>query len=293
MLVENDFDIYSLGPGGIMQKTITYLYPDEKNAANLKMYQDRTNQIKAFYFTRESYKQVYELPCSLNYAIYFLFNDSEDENLVYIGQSVNGIQRIEDHVRLKVFWSYGILFVTDNNSFDKLSIDYLEYEFIRRFKRSSYVLMNKDLRLNKPNISVYDLPNLEAFITQIEFLLSAEGINVDEQEEKDESIKYYYPSAKHNAKLFVKDGKFILVAGSEVKRPPESTKEWKDKNHYKRGNAILDSYIADGKVKETDGKFTTQVNLVFKSPSTPADLITGLSENGWKFFKGLKELRSE
>ncbi len=276
-----------------MQKTITYLYPDVSNAANLKMYQDRTNQIKAFYFTRESYKQVYKLPCSLNYAIYFLFNDSEDENLVYVGQSVNGIQRIDEHVRGKDFWSYAILFVTDNNSFDKLSIDYLEYEFIQRFKKSSYVLTNRDLRLNKPNVSVYDIPNLESFINQIEFLLSAEGIDIDEQENSNELIKYYFPSMKHNAKLFVKDGKFILSARSEIKRPPESTKAWKDKNHYIRGNEVIDSYIENEKVKEVDGKLITQVNLAFRSPSAPADLITGLSENGWKFFKGLEEIRSK
>ena len=279
--------------GGTMQKTITYLYPDASNAANLKMYQDRTNQIKAFYFTRESYKQVYELPNSMNYAIYFLFNDSEDENLIYVGQSVNGIQRIEEHVRGKDFWSYAILFVTDNNSFDKLSIDYLEYEFIQRFKKSSYVLTNRDLRLNKPNISVYDIPNLESFINQIEFLLNAEGINIDEQVDSIEQIKYYYPPSKHNAKLFVKDGKFILSKGSEIKRPPESTKEWKDKNHYIRSNAIIDSYIENEKVKEIDGKIITLVNLAFKSPSAPADMITGLSENGWKFFKGLEEIRSK
>jgi hypothetical protein len=278
---------------GIMQKTITYLYPDASNAANLKMYQDRTNQIKAFYFTRESYKQVYDLPYSLNYAIYFLFNDSEDENLVYVGQSVNGIQRIDEHVRGKDFWSYAILFVTDNNSFDKLSIDYLEYEFIQRFKKSSYVLTNRDLRLNKPNVSVYDLPNLEAFINQIEFLLSAEGIDIDEQENINERIKYYYPPTKHNAKLFIQDGKFILTAGSEIKRPPESTKAWKDKNHYNRGNKIIDNYIENEKVKEVEGKFITQVNLAFKSPSAPADLITGLSENGWKFFKGLEDIRGK
>jgi hypothetical protein len=279
--------------GGVMQKTITYLFPVAINAANIKMYQDRTNQIKAFYFTRESYKQVYDLPNSTNYAIYFLFNDSEDENLVYIGQSVNGIQRIEGHVKAKEFWSYAILFVTDNNSFDKLTIDYLEYEFIQKFKKSSYVLTNRDLRPNKPNVSVYDIPNLKAFIGQIEFLLSAEGIDIDEQEKVDGSVRYYYPSKKHNAKLFVKDGKFVLVAGSEIRRPPESTKEWKDKRHFIRGNEVIDNYIDNEKVKDVDGKLITQVNLAFKSPSAPADLITGLSENGWRFFKGLDELRSK
>lgn len=276
-----------------MQKTITYLYPDARNAANLKMYQDRTNQIKAFYFTRESYKQVFELPCSLNYAIYFLFNDSEDENLVYVGQSVNGIQRIEEHVRGKEFWTYAILFVTDNNSFDKLSIDYLEYEFIQRFKRSSYVLTNRDLRLNKPNVSVYDIPNLESFINQIEFLLNAERIDFGETANSKEQIQYFLPPIKHNAKLFIQDGKFILSAGSEIKRPPESTKEWKDKNHYIRGNEVVNSYIENEKVKEVDGRLITQVNLAFKSPSAPANLITGLSENGWKFFKGLEDIRSK
>ena len=276
-----------------MQKAITYLYPDVSNAVNLKMFQDRTNQIRGYYFTRESYKQVYGLPFSSNYAIYFLFDDSEDENQVYVGQSVNGIQRIDEHIRSKAFWSYGILFVTDNNSFDKLSIDYLEYEFIQKFKKSSYVLINKDLRLNKPNVSIYDIPNLEAFINQIEFLLNAEGIAIEEQVDLSEQIKYYFPSKKHNAKLFIKDGKFILSAGSEIKRPPETTKDWKDKHHYGRGNSVIDNYIENEKVKEVDGKIITQVNLAFKSPSAPADLITGLSENGWKFFKGLEEIRGK
>ncbi len=276
-----------------MKKSITYLYPDARNAANLKMYQDRTNQIKAFYFTRESYKMVYDLPFSTNYAIYFLFNDSEEENLVYIGQSINGIQRIEEHVKGKEFWTYAILFVTDNNCFDKLSIDYLEYDFIQKFKESSYVLTNKDLRPNKPNVSVYDLPNLEVFIEQIMFLLSAEGVDIDEVKEAPSEVKYYYPSNKHNAKLFVQDGKFVLAAGSEIKRPPVSTKEWKDIRHYGRGNEIIDSYIENEKVKEIDGKLITQVNIAFKSPSAPADLITGLSENGWRFFKGLDEIRNQ
>lgn len=248
------------------------------------MYQDRTNQIKAFFFTRESYKKVYDLPSSKNYATYFLFNYSEDENLVYIGQSVNGIQRIDEHIKGKDFWTYAILFVTDNNSFDKLSIDYLEYDFIQKFKKSSYVLTNKDLRPNKPNVSVYDLPNLDAFITQIEFLLSAEAVDIDEGKETSTEIIYYYPPKKHNAKLFVQDGKFILVAGSEIKRPPESTKAWKDSRRYDRGNELIDGYIANEKVKEIDGKLITKMNIAFKSPSAPADLITGLSENGWRFF---------
>lgn len=41
-----------------MQKVVTYLYSKDKNASNLKVFQDRTNQIKAFYFTIDYIKEV-------------------------------------------------------------------------------------------------------------------------------------------------------------------------------------------------------------------------------------------
>jgi hypothetical protein len=41
----------------------------------------------------------------------------------------------------------------------------------------------------------------------------------------------YYPSKKYKAKLFVKDGKFILEKGSELKRSLESSKTWKNDRH--------------------------------------------------------------
>jgi hypothetical protein len=213
--------------------------------------------------------------------------------MVYIGQSVNGVKRIDNHNRKKDFWTYGIMFVTDNNSFDKLSIDYMEYEFINKFKKSSFVLTNKDLRANKPNVSIYDLPNLNAYIKQIEFLLSAEGIDIDIADEGPINRKYYFAKGKYNAKIFIKEGKFILVKGSELNRPPEASKEWKYKGHYIRNNQTIDDYIEDGKVKEENGKLITQVNLDYKSPSRPANLVTGLAKNGWLFFKGLNELRDE
>lgn len=57
-----------------MQKTITYLYPDSEKASSLKMFQDRTNQIRAFYFTRENIKEVEKLESGTNYAVYFFYS---------------------------------------------------------------------------------------------------------------------------------------------------------------------------------------------------------------------------
>ncbi len=277
-----------------MERIITYLYPDENKASSLKIFQERTNQIKAFYFTKDNINLVENMDSSGNYAVYFLFDDSDpDAGRVYVGQSMSGVGRVSAHVRNKDFWTYCILFVTDNNSFDKLSIDYIEYEFISRFKKSSYIITNKDLRVNEPNISIYDKPNLEAHIRQIEFLLSAEGVDIRPKEEESAEEEYYYPaSPKYQAKLLVRDGKFILKKGSQIKRPIESSKNWKSDRFYRKQTAIIDSYITDGKVKEIDGKFELTLDIAFSSPSAPANLITGRSANGWRFFKHLSKIRS-
>lgn len=278
----------------IIEKTITYFYPNENKAAHLKVFQDRTNQIKAFYFTKEHIKEIERLDSSTNYAIYFLFDNSDtDNNKTYIGQSINGVKRIFDHINKKDFWSYCILFVTDNNSFDKLTIDYMEYEFIKRFKKSSYILMNKDPRTNEPNVSMYDKPNILSYIKQIEFLLSAEGVSIDPIQTSLNDEKFYYPKNRdYKSRIFVKDGQFIITKDSELRRPVKSSEFWKTGNFFTRYNDVMDSYIEDGKVVEENGVLKAVINISFNSPSRAAELVSGRSTNGWTFFEGLKELQS-
>ncbi|HFU5941374.1 hypothetical protein CU011_2186 [Enterococcus faecium] len=277
-----------------IEKTITYFYPDAKKAAYLKVFQDRTNQIKGFYFTKEHIKEIEKLDSSTNYAIYFLFDNSDlDNKKTYIGQSINGVKRIFDHINKKDFWSYCILFVTDNNSFDKLTIDYMEYEFIKRFKKSSFTLMNKDPRTNEPNISMYDKPNILAYINQIEFLLSAEGVSIDTISTEQLNERFYYPKNKnYRSRIFVKDGQFVLAKNSELRRPVDSSKNWKTGNFFNRYNNMIDNYIEDGKVIEENGVLRTVINMSFDSPSRVAELISGQSTNGWLFFDDLNELRT-
>ena len=275
-----------------MNKTVVYLYPDDKKAASLKVFQDRTNQITGFYFTRDSIKDVEKLPNVNNCAIYFLFNNSEeDESRVYVGQSVNGVARIKDHVANKEFWSFCIMFVTDNSSFDKLTIDYLEFKFISKFKQSSYTLANKDNRNNEPNFSIFDKPDFDSYVSQIEFLLSTEGVVTIEPSALSNSNKYYYPSNKNLGKLYVRDGKFVLTTGSVIRRPKESTKNYAG-GFYTRINKLIDDYLEDEKVIETGDGLVTVVDLAFDRPSRPAVLLAGNSQNGWTFFNGLNDLRA-
>ena len=67
-----------------------------------------------------------------------MFNQSEDSKSVYVGQSINGIERIRNHKSNKGFWSECILFTTNNNNFTKSTIDYLEYKFIETEKKGLF-----------------------------------------------------------------------------------------------------------------------------------------------------------
>jgi hypothetical protein len=277
-----------------MERAVTYYYPDADKAESIKMFQDRVSQIRGFFFTRDSIKMAEKLPSSGNHAIYFLFNDSEeDDSRVYVGQSSKGIERINEHAKTKEFWSRCLMFVSDNNSFDKLVIDYLEYAFIKKFQKSSYILTNVDPRGTEPIISVYDKPTINMYIDQIEFLLRAEGVSfITVENIKPKKDNVYFPQGKYHAQLIVSDGKFILLSGSEIKRPIESSKDWADKGKfYTRQNTIINEYLEDGKISPSGDTFILNINIAFKSPSAPACLISGRAENGWDFFKNLEKIR--
>lgn len=287
-----------------MQRTITYLYPDADHAASLKIFQERTSQIRGFSFTRDHVKAVEQLESAKHYALYFLFDASESvSSKVYIGQSVNGVGRMTDHVRNKDFWTHCLMFVTDNNSFDKSAIDYMEYAFIGKFKDSRYRLVNKDMRMTAPNVIYSDKPNLDEYIRQISFLLRAEGISLTQKPKHKlpaskewftydpEDGPVYQPGGKnYRAAMQVREGEFVLLAGSILKRPKTNGK-MAESALSKRNNRIIDDYLDNGKVIEEDGRYTLTVDIPFASPSGPAALITGGSTNGWDFFKGLNDLR--
>lgn len=277
-------------------RTVMFYFPEMSQASSLKVVQDQTSQIRGIYFTKSQLTKAEKLDYALNHAVYFLFSSLGDPS-VYIGQSVNGVNRIKSHVREKEFWQFGIMFVTDNNSFDKLSIDYLEYYFIQRFEKTEYILENRDLRFVVPNSNIFTLSTLNTFAKQIEFLLESIGISLTapDIEETIPSQVFQGPSP-YKASIYLKDGKFILRKGSEIKKPIESSKEWNDGGKfYRRYMSHFENYVESGQAKLLEGKGSAILlhDIEFTSPSKPADLCTGSSNNGWEFWKGLKEKREK
>ena len=52
-------------------------------------------------------------------GIYYLINESDNNKIaqIYIGQTRNGVTRLDDHNRSKDFWNKAILFLADSKTF--------------------------------------------------------------------------------------------------------------------------------------------------------------------------------
>lgn len=279
-----------------MARAITYYYPDETAPSSLKVFQDRSSQIRGFFFTRDRLEDMAKVENAGNYAIYFLLGNDDDEHpipTIYVGQSKNGAGRIIDHKYKKSFWSHCIMFVSDNNAFDTNAIDYMEYYFIQKVVSAGvYVVENKDERKKKPNVSIYDQPAYDQYVAQIEFLLQIEGVRLTLPAKKI-AQKYYKLRGKGpSAQAYFQEGKFYLEVGSIIR--PSATKSESMKSIIDRRKQQIAQLLAEKKIapsKDDDRCYEVLYPLSFKSPSTMAVFVLGRSANGWDEFVGIEELR--
>lgn len=274
------------------ERNLSFYFPDSNSVSGLKVFKEAGSSLTGFYFTKENISRVIQLEHSRNYAIYFLFNDSDDQT-VYIGQSTTGIDRIKNHIKNKDFWSYCILIVSDNNSFDHSVINFLEYFFIEEFKKT-YFSLNNVLSKPDPVTSQFLRVTYNNYAQQVKFLLEANGIKFIEQKLKPAKQIRFKAGKGKNAELFIHEGIFMLAIDSIIRRPIESSKDWADNGKfYDRYNRIFDKLIADHKAISIGNNEAQLVdNVPFKFPSAPATLCSGYSENGYDFWKGLDVFKS-
>jgi hypothetical protein len=262
---------------------LQHLYLDENDASSKVIFQDQNSQIVGIKFKKNDLNFLEKYDITKNCCIYFLC----DEESIYIGKSVNGIDRIKTHVNSKDFWSFGLMFVTDNKSWTSTTIDYLEHHFINTFKNLPELsLENIEHRNNIPNITIYDKATIESAILKVEFYLNCHNINTKKTETKKYNKIYY--NAKKNASLTYDAGKFILLKGSQLVLPLETTKE-SDLNVYNRLVKDMQNYLEEEII---DANLVLMEDIVLNSPSRAANLCVGRSENGWTYFQNLNEIRT-
>lgn len=180
-----------------MPKTISYLYPNLDNL-ELKVFQDKSSNIRAFYFNKNTANELVDISLSDNSSIYFLF----DKYRIYVGKSKNGIYGIDD------LESYEkcIMFV-ENNNFNDLFLDYLQNQFIYKTNKSKYDLINKE-KNEEISINIYELPILNDYIEEISLLLKIEGVNLQDEvvNEKDKEYQKEEKKKEENGWEEIREG---------------------------------------------------------------------------------------
>lgn len=83
-------------------------------------------------------KDAKQLEGTTRRGIYFLINDNDDNKItqIYVGQTTDGINRLDDHERHKIFWNKAIMFLADNDTFTLNILSGVEAHAIRQARES-------------------------------------------------------------------------------------------------------------------------------------------------------------
>ena len=212
-------------------------------------------------------------------GIYYLINENDENKIaqIYVGQTRNGVIRLDDHNRSKDFWNKAIMFLADSKTFSLDMISGLEeFAIIKAHESNRYKVENSVKP--KYEIDEYDQPSIEEVYEEIQFIMATQGYKMDNAKMSMNEADIFQTSRKGIIARGVHGGdKFQVLEGSEInlEKPVHLEK-------YNRQRKEL--YEKDEIVKQGD-KYILKVTLEFNTPSGASDFVLGGSTNGWVEWK--------
>lgn len=212
-------------------------------------------------------------------GIYYLINESDDNKIaqIYIGQTRNGIARLDDHNRSKEFWNKAIMFLADSKTFTLDMISGLEKFAILKAQDSKRYTVENTV-VPKYEIDEYDMASVEEIYDEIQFIMGTQGYKMDDAKATLNEADILHTTRNGIESFGVYDGeKFEVLEGSEVdmSRRCHSTNIEKQ-----RQTAIQNKNIV-----HKENKYILNVSVQFSSPSSAAMFVLGGSTNGWVEWK--------
>ena len=243
----------------------------------IRIYMRHLSTIKAFVIPRLYLAEAKKLTGVDNPGVYFLINDETGSlSKIYIGQTRNGISRLDDHNSKKDFWNKAILFLADSQHFTLNIISGLEkYAIQKAIDANRYQVDNK--AVPKYQISEYDLPQVEEIYEEIEFIMVTLGFRMNDSSTQSNQLIFTTSRRGVVAKGVYSGESFDVLPGSEI-----------DINravNIESYNAKRQECLRDGTITETDGKYYLNKIISFRTPSGASDFVLGGSTNGWVEWK--------
>ena len=233
-------------------------------------------------------------------GVYFLFGVSDEtgENIAYIGQAgirKNGegiLSRLMEHKRNpdKDYWTEAVVFTTSNNSFGPTEISYLENKFCNlAIEANRYTVKNS----NDPSsghITEEKESELEEFVDYAKLIMGTLGhkifiplnkpvpTNNENNTLETEEIELFFTrtikkigfTAEATAKQTAEG--FVVLKGSKIAPSSGVDNTISPGNRKKREECKIENNIL-------------QEDVLFNSPSSAAEFVTGKSCNGWVSWK--------
>lgn len=211
-------------------------------------------------------------------GIYCLINENDDNKIaqIYVGQTRNGILRLDDHNRSKDFWNKAIMFLADNKTFSLDMISGLEkFAIIKAQESKRYKVENTVVP--KYEIDEYDMASVEEIYDEIQFIMGTQGYKMDNVKSSTSS-DIFHTTRNGISALGIYDGeKFQVLEGSQINinKPV----------HLARYNKQRAELLASGEISQVDGKYFLNITIEFNTPSGASDFVLGGSTNGWVEWK--------
>ena len=212
-------------------------------------------------------------------GIYYLISENDNNRIaqIYIGQTRNGVARLDDHNRSKDFWNKAIMFLADNKTFSLDMISGLEAYAINKAHDSNRYKVENSVN-PKYEIDEYDLPLIEEVYEEIQFIMATQGYKMDNTRGTLNEAETLHTTRNGVLAFGVYDGEcFEVLEGSEV--------DMSRKCHSAVMEKQRQTAVANGDIACDNGKYKLKVSVSFASPSSAAMFVLGGSTNGWVEWK--------
>ena len=212
-------------------------------------------------------------------GIYYLINESDDNKIaqIYVGQTRNGIARLDDHNRSKDFWNKAIMFLAESKTFTLDMISGLEKFAIMKAQESKRYKVENTV-VPKYEIDEYDLASVEEIYDEIQFIMGTQGYKMDDSKTSLDETAVLHTTRNGIEAFGIYDSeKFEVLEGSQVNIDKKVSLE--------RYNKQRTELLENGSITKIDGKYILNLILTFNTPSGASDFILGGSTNGWAEWK--------
>lgn len=212
-------------------------------------------------------------------GIYYLINEDDGNKIVqlYIGQTRNGITRLDDHNRSKDFWSKAIMFLAESKTFTLDMISGLEKFAIIKAQESKRYKVENNI-VPKYEIDEYDLAAVEEIYNEIQFIMATQGYKMNDAKSTLNEADILHTTQNGIMAFGVYNGeKFEVLDGSQINLDKPA--------HLQRYNRQREDLISQQSIVNADGKYILKVTVDFDTPSGASNFVLGGSTNGWVEWK--------